>query len=503
MLGWLADAGRCIWALLYWNTRKSSYVLTGRRGRCPCQNQSDVGAAGGVRCEASLHLNKSLRFRHVCPLVVAGPDGRGAYCSVPESQVRPFWGRAVVFFCGSAVMLYLAMATAVFIGMRGIGIESLSWHQVAWPGAWGEIRQERSRYFFQQALIACAQRDYQAAYRSMVTAVAQDPNNYDARLFTAQYAAYAGDALLSDWLFDQVLARFGEQGGRTAITRHDTLLAVGRYDVLALHSLNRAVADRAGRPTWVNSLLLAMKLGRLGPAFVAEHKETVAKLGADAARLVQAMAAISAGDDRSALATLRHAFAPEVEPAYVRLQIEMLLKIGAPVDAEMAWTVNARNFAAFDRLLSRCRIDTGQGYGSLAALQFSSLVNQAASPMDWDKLVATLVLQPDREAFGYLHRRAAKDPGSLTIETATLLWVAAVAVGATEERDYWARHTAATFRVTYPPIAAINFKSIHGDEKGTVPWLVGALPLPRMTIASLYWRVEPPLAPVRKPSKNR
>jgi hypothetical protein len=487
MLGWLTDAARCIWALLYWNTRKSRYVLAGRRrGRCPCQNQSDIGAAGGVRCEASLHLNKSLRFRHVCPLVVAGPDGRGAYCSVPESQVRPFWGRAVIFFGGSAVMLYLVITTAAFIGMRVIGIESLSWRQVAWPGAWGEIRQERSRYFFQQALIACARRDYQAAYRSMVTAVAQDPNNYDARLFTAQYAAYAGDALLSDWLFDQVLAQFGEQGVRTAITRHDTLLAVGRYDVLALHSLNRAVADRASRPTWVNSLLLAMKLGRLGPSFVAANKEAVAQLGPDAARLVQAMAAIAAGDVDSALVTLRHTFAPGVEPAYVRLQIEMLLKIGAPVDAEMAWTINARNFTAFDRLLARCRIDTGQGYGPLAALEFSSLVNQAAGPADWDKLVATLVMQPDREAFGALHRRAAKDPDSLTFETTALLWVAAVAVGATEERNYWARHNQDAFRVTCPPVEAINFKSIHGDEVGTVP----------------YWQVEPPLAPVRKLPKR-
>lgn len=503
MLGWLADAGRCIWALLYWNTRKSRYVLGGRRGRCPCQNPSDVGAAGGVRCEASLHLNKSLRFRHVCPLVVAGPDGRGAYCSVPENQVRPFWGRAGVFFGGSAVMLYLVLATAAFIGMRVIGLESLSWRQVAWPGAWGEIRQERSRYFFQQALLACAQRDYQAAYRSMVTAVAQDPTNYDARLFTAQYAAYAGDSLLSDWLFDQVMAQFGEQGGRTAITRHDTLLAVGRYDVLALHSLNRAVMDRASRPVWVGSVLLAMKLGRLGLAFIAENEKAIAQLGPDAARLVRAMAAIVAEDAGATLATLRHTFGPEVEPAYVRLQIEMLLKIGAPVDAEMAWTVNARNFTAFDRLLARCRIDTGQGYGPLAALEFSSLVNQAANPGDWDKLVATLILQPDRETFGYLHRRAAKDPGSLTLETSMSLWVAAVVVGAAEEREYWARHVAATFRVTCPSIGTINFKSIRGDEAGTVPWLVGALPLPRTTITSLYWQVEPPLAPVRKPVNKR
>jgi hypothetical protein len=80
--------------------------------------------------------------------------------------------------------------------------------------------------------------------------------------------------------------------------------------------------------------------------------------------------------------------------------------------------------------------------------------------------------------------------------------VAAVAVGAPEERDYWARRAQETHRVVLPTIEAINFKSIHGDVAGTVPWLVGSLPLPRATIASLYWRVEPPSAPVR-PSPKR
>ncbi|HSH96633.1 MAG TPA: hypothetical protein VK968_20965, partial [Roseimicrobium sp.] len=179
LANWLEDAVHCIWGLLYWNVRKSVYVLRRRRGRCPCQDPSDFGTAGLAHCDASLHLNQPIRFRHVCPLLVAGPGGKGAFCSVPAAQVRPFWGRALKFFGGSALVLYLAATSLFYVGMRTTGVNTLSWHQVAWPGSWGEIPHERSKFFFKRAMLACARLDYREAYQSMATALEQDPQNYE------------------------------------------------------------------------------------------------------------------------------------------------------------------------------------------------------------------------------------------------------------------------------------------------------------------------------------
>ena len=497
LLSGLADTARCAWALVYWNVRKSLFVLGGRRGNAPCQNPSDIGSSRGVRCDACLDVSVSARFRQVCPHLVSGADGHGAFCSVPASKVRPFWGRALGFYGAGALVLYLVVVTTAFFGMRATGLKSLGWSQVAWPGAWHEINQERSRYFYEQALLACARRDYPAAYQAMVTSVAQDVRNYEARLLISQYAAYAGESLGADRLFERLDEEFPVQRERTAITYHDALLSVGRYEALARHCLHQAQSE-ATRPAWVNSLLLAMHLGRLGPAFVADNPAAVAQLGADAGRLVQAVAAVSAGDAAGALAALRHTLAAPTAGAYVVPQIQLLLLIGAPVDAEMAWTVNGQTLPEFDRLLARSWIDAGQGYGALAALEFSALVDRADGPAEWDKLAATLVMQPSREALGYWHRRALKAGDRVTREQASLLWVAALAGGAEVERDVWARYLAERLRVVYPPIKAVNFTSIHGGEVDTVPFLAGCAPLGRNTIARLYWRVTPPLAPVVK-----
>jgi hypothetical protein len=161
----------------------------------------------------------------------------------------------------------------------------------------------------------------------------------------------------------------------------------------------------------------------------------------------------------------------------------------------MAWTVNAPTLPEFDRLLSRCWIDAGQGYAALAALEFSALVNRADGLAEWDKLAATLVRQPNLEAFGYWHRLALQAGDQVTHEQASLLWVAALVCGAETERDLWARYLAERLRVRYPPIKAINFNSTSGAELGSVPFLVGLAPLGRNTIASLYWQMTPPTAP--------
>ena len=491
LANWLEDAALCVWALLYWNARKSLYVLKRRRGRCPCQDPSDFGTSGRAHCDASLHLNQPIRFRHVCPLLVAGPGGKGAFCSVSASEVRPFWGRAIKFFAGSALAFYLAGTTLFYVGMRATGVDTLSWRQVAWPGAWGEIPHERSKFFFKRAMIACARLDYREAYQSMATALAQDPQNYQARLLMAQYSEFAGDYLTADQFFKELRRDFPDQHLRTEVTFHDTLLSVGRHKTLALHCIERASATNPDRAAWIGTLLMAMHLGRLGPAFIAKNQEAVSHLDPDARLLVQAQAALVAGDVRAARALLRHTFAPPVNANYVIQQLRMFLRSGSPADAEVAWTVNGGGMDAFDRQLTKSWIDHGLGYASLAGMEFTALADRPYTQQTLDKLVATLVMQPDAEALRHLHDRVLKGPEPLTLTTAGEMWIAALVCDSARERNYWRQVCSERFQMDYPPILAISFASIEKRPPDTVPFLVEIGVFSRETITSLYWKAAP------------
>lgn len=487
----MADAARCLWALLYWNVRKSLYVLRRRRGHCPCQNPSDIGARGGIRCDAAAWLREPSRFRRVCPYVVAGPGGRGAYCGVPASRVRPFWGRAVGVYAAILLGVYTGGALAGFAVLRATGLEAVSFADVAWPGSWHRIRQERSMYFYGQALVSYARSDYAQAYRSMVSAVAADPANYQARLFAAQYALYAGDALASERLFGLMMRDFPGEAARTAITRHDTLLATARYEELALHCLRMADEDVRARSVWCGSLGLAMRLGRLGRGFMDAHRDAFARLGPEAEALTRASAAVADDDGEAVMSALRTIFPAGADGNYAIQQIQLLLEVGAPANAEMAWSVNARNLDEFDRLLARCWVDAGRGDRILANLEFAALADRAESPAEWDKLAATLVMQPDREAFDVLHNRALRDPAGDSGGRAVLLWIAALATDSGPAREYWAGQLADRFRIRPPPVRSIDFFSADATRAGTVPNLAGRLPVGRITLAALYARMKP------------
>ena len=148
-MGWLTDIFRICWGFFYWNSRKSVYRWSGRRGVCPCQNSSDSGRAGQTGCDAALNFDKPIRFRTVCPLLQPTVEGT-LMCSVDSADVRPFWGRVIASSVMSAALIYAAMVLAVFGFMRQVGYP-VTVEMIGWPPNWSEINQAKSRYFLQNA----------------------------------------------------------------------------------------------------------------------------------------------------------------------------------------------------------------------------------------------------------------------------------------------------------------------------------------------------------------
>jgi len=202
VLDWLGDLGRLSWGLLYWNTRKSVFRIRGGSGAAPCQHPSDSGRAGRTGCEACAGWRSARRFRRLCPLLETSADGRRV-CSVDARDVRPFWGRALLFYGGSAAVLALVAAIGVFTALRAIGYR-VPFYAVAWPPAWHRIQQARADYFSRMAVRAFSAGDVRQGFLALNQVYALDPGNVRAALLLAQFTQI-GNPDYSDSIYARLL----------------------------------------------------------------------------------------------------------------------------------------------------------------------------------------------------------------------------------------------------------------------------------------------------------
>lgn len=262
-MGWLADLFRTAWGLVYWNLRKSLYRARRGQDRCPCQNPSDSGLAGQTGCEAALHWNRQIRFRRVCPLLQPGVDG-ALRCSVNAEDVRPFWGRAFLWYGGVTLGTYLLVALMAFAVLRGIGYRVTPW-TMAWPPAWSTLRAIRSEYFLDKAREAYNAQRINEAILSLSLAYELDPRNHSAGMLLAQLWQ-VGQAAMSDRTYVRLLDNHPEARPLTAQAWYRALLARGDFRTIAQLSADALRFDPGQATAWVHALFFATrKSGDLAP----------------------------------------------------------------------------------------------------------------------------------------------------------------------------------------------------------------------------------------------
>ncbi len=256
MKGWLGDLWRTVWALFYWNLRKSVYRLRGRLGQCPCHNPSDSGAPLETGCEAVLGWREPLRFRRVCPLLAQNARGQWV-CSVRPEEVRPFWGRAAALMAGAGGVIALVVLLTVFGLMRGIGYD-VSLRQLAWPPAWRELREVRARLFIEQAREAYAAGRVREALGALVVAYEMDPANYSVGMMLAQFYQ-AGNPSLADTLYGKLLQEHPEHRVETARVWFRSLLARGQLRGIAELARHQLAVEPQQAAAWVHALIFAAR----------------------------------------------------------------------------------------------------------------------------------------------------------------------------------------------------------------------------------------------------
>jgi hypothetical protein len=409
--GWIADLFRFVWALFYWNGRKTYFRL--RPGsRCPCQSASDSGRAGETRCEACVMWAKPSRFRRVCPLLVETPDG--LRCSVNTADVRPFWGIALRYCGASLGVAYLVGTLALFAGFRAIGYP-VRYASVVWPPAWHQINAARARYFLKKGADALAQNDFKEALFSLTYAYDLAPGDYNIGFSLASLWQITQPAL-SDRLYSRLLTEHPEKNDLLADAWNRALLARSDYaqvKELAAAQFRRSDPSHAGY--WMNALIFATRqtgddlpLRRLvaGPGPLAPQWQKVVETELHA----------RTGQERLAIAELSRIWPEATHPFIPFYQVRSLIELRqAGLALDLLGQYGSR-LADDERYALRLDAFAQLGWQTLRESDVSLLLTPTPTGPIMELLGAHLAKNPDRTLLDRVFARLRTDPLAPTRE---------------------------------------------------------------------------------------
>lgn len=397
MRGWFGDLGRLSRGLLYWNARKALFRIRGASGAAPCQHPSDSGRAGETGCEACAGWSDVGRFRRLCPLLTRAADGRRV-CSVDASGVRPFWGRALLFFGGAGAAAVVVAVLGAFAAFRAIGYR-VPLRVVAWPPAWHRIDQARADYFYRMALAAFAAGDVRRSFLALGQVYVLDPGNTEAARLLAQFTQIA-DPEYSDAIYARLLQRKGTGFEETAEAWFRALLARGDFNGVAALSA-RMLREGAGHvPAWTEGLLFAERMGaatgdadRLlaGPAGIPDEARSV----------LEVARALRDGSDQERRKRVEVALGGDTTPFEVYFALRRIIDLGG--GAEVATFLEGPEGAAvapYDREALKLDAFSCLGWRELERKEIVSSLDQPAASAAAVLISGHLVRHPDPDSAG-------------------------------------------------------------------------------------------------------
>lgn len=409
MLGWCADLFRIFWGFLYWNSRKSVYRWSGRRVPCPCQNPSDSGRGGETGCDPALNFAKPVRFRTVCPLLKPAANGR-LMCSVDAEKVRPFWGRFLVVVFILIALFYGSVVLLAFGVMRQVGYP-VTIGMIAWPPAWSEIDQVRSRYFLNNAQHAYRTGDLSGTVMSLSLAYDYDPYNYEAGFFLARLWQ-AGRPEVSNHLYQELIANHPEHRTRTAQAWLRSLLPRADYvwiEKLAGSAL-RFSDDHVA--AWLHALLYANRHTQDETVFtrLLSTPETLSPGVETVLKWEQNVRTSPPPAAREILLQSPPAGSPDFVVYY---QIRRLITLGFPVDALDLLNANETVLSGRDRVSLQLHAFSAADFRRSYSGLFDQLSRLSPSLAQLEIIAAHLIAHPDREF--YQRTKSRISPQQLTV----------------------------------------------------------------------------------------
>ena len=490
-MGWIADFFRLAWSFLYWNARKSVYRLRGTRVRCPCHHPSDSGRAWETACVAITQWNEPARFRRVCPLLQRNSEGLWR-CTADRADVRPFWGRAAVFYGSALLIVYLTATLGVFLFLKSVGY-GVTYPGVLWPPAWEKFHGIRGDYFLKKYQDASRAGDMQTALMALSTAYSLDPQNYAAGRQLALVWQIT-QPLYSNQIYRRLLLDHPDQASVTAQVWFRALLARGDFEGIEILAADRIRGAPAGSGPWVNAFLFANRRTAdakarqslaANPALPSNARWLLA-LSDDLAKLTTPSdirarllaAAVNAGDGLSFFHVCRE-----------------LIARGFPQEALEA--MERRDGLLGPRDVVPLRLDAlaALGWSSTLQNEVKNLLFAPPSPAMVDLLCAHLIRHPDAAVRALVFERIEQAP--LSADTAGygayLSLFCAAAAGTDKERMNWtAQKIYALLGNGFRGLDAIGASLIDGERGRRLEnYLPGLQPLSLEVTYALFDHYSP------------
>ena len=483
----LRDGCRLYGALLYWNLRKSIYVVLGRKGRAPCQSDSDDEVVGCIGCDAVLHWDKPERFRRLCPLLVKKEEGWR--CSVLSKQVRPYWMAALKWYGAVLLALYLFGGMLLWGLMNAVGDARVTLGSILWPGAWSRVGEVQSMALYRQSRIDFALGDLRKAHQALESARKRDPNNYSAALLMAQIHMFQGSYLYADDQYELLLNSHPEKLELTAVNYHDALLSLNRMNRLAEHSLAMVNRDPDRTALWVKSLLLGLSVPEVAETIQSERGDALELLPEFARLLIRAQILQTQGKEKAARRSLREPFRGPWNLQYIQEQIALLLRLGAPGEASNLLGYYGPGLRIAESMAQQYLINLASNDEWGAQSVFRGLLRKDLSAQRILRLQLLLIRAPNRECFLQLHRMLQADAQLAEQVNGAVMWATGLVCNAPVEAKTWQRDEHLIYGDGYPAIDQLDFMTARMDLKNSVIHIINRVDLPRGVIWELLARM--------------
>jgi hypothetical protein len=313
-------------------------------------------------------------------------------------------------------------------------------------------------------------------------------------LLLGQIAMFRGGFLFADDYFEQLLARAPQHRFQTAVTFHDTLLALGRLDPVAAFALRMAVEDSGRAAFWVRSLVLVVRRHPDAAAFAAQHRAGYARLAPHARLLVEAEALLAAGDRARAVGLLRAPYRGPLNSVYMALQIERLAELRLSGDAQVLLDFYGPYLDPFEAALAQYTIDRLARDDFSARASCRRLLALPLTEVQVGRIAERLVRWPDAAAVVALRAAVEARPALAEARISSALWVAALVSGAGTEAAAWRIRAGEVERQTLPPVERVDFRSTDFQDPASPRFLASAVDLPREVVFALALRSAEELA---------
>jgi hypothetical protein len=436
----------------------------------------------------------------MCPLLAA--SGGRRVCSVDASQVRPFWGRALLIYLGSLAALALALVLTVFSAFRVIGYR-VPLYVVAWPPAWHLVNQARADYFYRMAMRTLDAGDVRKSFLALGQVHALDPENLAAARLLAQFTEITNPEYSDELYSSLVLGRRGDFEETAQAWLHAVL---SRGDFRAVAGLSARMLREGGKnvPAWTRGLLFAERMsGETGE--VDGLLKGAVRIPNEAASVLSLARSTRTGSPEERFKMVQLYLVGATTPFEVYYSLSRAVEIGRPSDVVTFLDgQGGRALDPYDRESLKLDAYSALGWHELERREIGYVMDQGSSSPVVNLVAGHLVRFPDPESasrlFEILGARPLAASAQNTGAHVALLCMAGVnGLGASmaQEADIVGKIVGGTFPEWGHVRDFFESRSPAKNPAAILPAL-GELPLEMVYAVTAHYRAAPQ-APAAKP----